>query len=697
MKTIFVSLVGIVMLIACSDHVDIGSRYVFEGETVGSYLEKHDYYSEYVRLLKKVKISNLSESSLYHLLKARGNFTCFAPTNEAIQAYLDELYDRDSILTAPSWNAFIDSIKQDSIEKVIVYNSIIDGGDDNKNIFETSFFPITNNAEFPISNINDRKLTVTWPDSTSETYRINGEYPLDTRNLDIPVINGVIHQIHKVIAPHDATLSDYFQEVLDNQTEGYLVFARVIQACGLLDTLRAYRDEVYENMYLKGEINNIYDYYTGSEMAPPAHRLLGFTIFAETDDFWRSQGLNPKDDNLLETLSQWILDNHQYSKTDDFTIDKKYESDQNLLYQWITYHILPFKLSAAKLVIHNNEFGYNRTNPTSYTIPVMDYYTTMGQRRLLKIIESRASNGVCLNRFPTTDNGRNGTGQEIYCSPSKEGIWIDRESNQVVTDEVKNGCIYPIYQALSFNDEVRNNLSRERIRFDVASLFPELITNDIRNHGDACPGKTLGIPNNINYEYLKDVRLSENSSMCYWNCYRANFMNLNDDEIKITGRYDITFVLPPVPRESTYEIRYKILSTYLRGIAQIYFGTDPNNMYCPSIPIDLTYGSVRNIIGWEEDTEDDQYNMELDKKLRNNTFMKGGKSITCSEGDERNGYGGGYCHRRILLKEKMEPDKKYYIRFRSVLDGNSKELYLDYMELCPKEVYDNPENPEDIW
>jgi hypothetical protein len=27
----------------------------------------------------------------------------------------------------------------------------------------------------------------------------------------------------------------------------------------------------------------------------------------------------------------------------------------------------------------------------------------------------------------------------------------------------------------------------------------------------------------------------------------------------------------------------------------------------------------------------------------------------------------------------------------------SRTLYMDYFELCPESVYDNPERPEDIW
>ena len=45
----------------------------------------------------------------------------------------------------------------------------------------------------------------------------------------------------------------------------------------------------------------------------------------------------------------------------------------------------------------------------------------------------------------------------------------------------------------------------------------------------------------------------------------------------------------------------------------------------------------------------------------------------------------------------MDPDKTYYMRLKSVLDSEEKEFYMDYLEYCPKEVYDNPERPEDIW
>ena len=35
--------------------------------------------------------------------------------------------------------------------------------------------------------------------------------------------------------------------------------------------------------------------------------------------------------------------------------------------------------------------------------------------------------------------------------------------------------------------------------------------------------------------------------------------------------------------------------------------------------------------------------------------------------------------------------------FKNVLDDDGKQHYMDYLEWCAKEVYDNPMTPEDIW
>ena len=88
MCRIVLILFGLLAIIACKETVDTSARYVFNTNTVLSYLEKHEEYSEYVDLMNKVKVSEMSESIVAQLMSARGHYTVFAPTNEAIHNYL---------------------------------------------------------------------------------------------------------------------------------------------------------------------------------------------------------------------------------------------------------------------------------------------------------------------------------------------------------------------------------------------------------------------------------------------------------------------------------------------------------------------------------------------------------------------------------------------------------------------------------
>ena len=85
------------MLFSCKENIDTSNRYVFRERTIASYLTSHEQFSDYVKLLKAQKISDLSETSVYQLMTAYGAYTCFAPTNEALQLYLDSLVIKEII------------------------------------------------------------------------------------------------------------------------------------------------------------------------------------------------------------------------------------------------------------------------------------------------------------------------------------------------------------------------------------------------------------------------------------------------------------------------------------------------------------------------------------------------------------------------------------------------------------------------
>lgn len=695
----------ILFLCGCTEQIDTSARYVFTSDCVMSYLQKHDAYTEYVKLLNVTPISIRSKSTVGELLAARGHYTVFAPTNKAIEMYLEKLAEEEpTLLSAPSWDAFYSEHKRDSIRRVIVCNSIIDSGD-NEEAYMVNGFPVETGTEFPLNNMNDRRLSVRY--SGVDSIFINNTSEISVTERDILVTNGVIHQIGHVIAPKDITATMFLQDILDQEKEGFLTMAKAIQACGLLDTLSKIRDEVYEDLYLRGLIPESTPLYIDGhhhsqngfkDNWTPRHRLYGFTIFAETDDFWREQGLDPTapSSTLLPQLMQWIVANHQYSNDDVFTTDTRYKSEDNLLYQWTTYHILPFRAPADRLVFHRNEFGYDQVKQT-ITIPMYEIYTTMGKRRLLMIYESKESNGIYLNRFPILEKDRTEILHELGCDDDKVGCFVDRNPSKAVLNDIINCCIYPIDAPLSYNDIVRDGLARQRLRFDGMTLFPEAMNNEIRlKRSTDQKNQDVYIPHTAIYNYFENMQMSERTTFIYLNAHTYNWCNLHSDEMKAKGRFEITFKLPPVPRRTTYELRYKVLPNGDRGIQQFYFGDNPNRLAAAGIPVDLTRGIGSMNVGWEADKEDIDYNIEVDKRLRNNGVMKGAKSVTADGNSdiERNRNSN---LRYIILRQTLDPDKTYYMKVKSVEDKEDREFYMDYMEWCPKEVFDNPVTPEDIW
>lgn len=691
----------------CSEYIDTSDRFPFSDVTIMSYLENHEAYTTYVDILKQVNINERNEENstkVGQLLSARGVYTVFAPTNEAIQQYLEQLVE-EGLIPEPSWDAFPSKHKADSIRRVIVFNSIIDGGDEANAFYYTSDFPV--NDEFVLANLFDKKLSSNKPEKAPDSIYINGDCPVNTTERDILATNGIIHQMEKVIAPKDITAAKYILQYLEEQKEGFRTCFRIIQACGLLDTLSKERDDVYETLYQLGKIPNLehmsgeggLGFAEGSTGYAPRHRLYGFTIFAETDEFWESQGIDPNSPDLLKEVTQWILDNKQYSMDDQFVTDDNYDSKDHLLYQWITYHMLPMRIPKGKLVFHINEYGYNQSKPYSYSIPVYEFYTTMGKRRLFKLTESGATDGVYINRFPITDNGRRGTGNEIGCDPDKVGSRIDSESPIAILSDMDNCNIYPINAPISYNDATRDNLHRSRIRFDGMSLFPEAMNNDIRlKKATGEDAKHVYIPNTIRvYDYFKDMKQNESTHFVYYNAWNDDWCNLNRDEMKAVGQWEIMVTLPPVPRYGTYEVRYKVLANGNRGVAQIYFGTDPRHLPVAGIPLDLTMTCSDPKVGWaDDDPLDDDFNAEVDKRMRNNGYMKGPQSINSNDGTER-GVNDRENIRHIFVRQPMDPNQTYYLKLKSVLDSDRKEFYMDFIEFCPKEIYDNPESPEDIW
>lgn len=511
----------------------------------------------------------------------------------------------------------------------------------------------------------------------------------------------------------DKTLKDVLTEALNDNTYGYTVTAKLIQAVGLMEQLGNTEDMEYLQAKESGRIQDLPNH--PSEHKPgylPEHRYIGYTLFYVPDTWWVEKLGKQLNDITVEDVAQYVLSNNLVSSS--AANNQDYTSLDNALNQFVTYHILPAKIERDKLVIHFNELWYNVTDKVK-TASVFDYYTTMGKRRLLKTYEAsktygdRRQNVIWLNRFPVLDNGPHGNYTELACDADKQGVEI-YEGEKVFT----NGIMYPVSGVLSCSEEAMDNWAFERMRMDFTTLLPELMTNDIRcNPNDDDQSLRKGFPVDAEYKYLDNCIIKPGTRLYYLTGRKGktySWHNYQGDELNAVGQYDVTFTLPPVPRDGTYELRIGISSAQNRGICKVYFGTDPENLRPIGLPLDmrrglmywnLGSGIVESNIGYEDDDpNDDLANRHTDMLLKSQGYMKApnsyykvGNSITMRS-EVSTYYSIG---RRVLCKYHLQKDEKYYIRFANVLDDESSQLYLDYIEICPKIVYDNPNAEEDIW
>ena len=91
LSLIALSVVATMLLSGCRETVDTTARYVYQNYTISDYLRRHTQYSTYYDLLFQTPVSPITQTNVGQLLSARGHYTVFPPTNDAIQAYLLKL------------------------------------------------------------------------------------------------------------------------------------------------------------------------------------------------------------------------------------------------------------------------------------------------------------------------------------------------------------------------------------------------------------------------------------------------------------------------------------------------------------------------------------------------------------------------------------------------------------------------------
>ena len=86
LKTLAFGMATMIALNSCQEQIDEGARFTFVGNTIASYLQSEPECSHFVDILTR--------GECLGLMKAYGQYTCFAPTNEAVESFLLEQYTK---------------------------------------------------------------------------------------------------------------------------------------------------------------------------------------------------------------------------------------------------------------------------------------------------------------------------------------------------------------------------------------------------------------------------------------------------------------------------------------------------------------------------------------------------------------------------------------------------------------------------
>ncbi len=558
---------------SCSDKVDSSNLFVFEGETVAGYLDNTEGYSLFSRLTKRVKTGRKTDSRVSSLLAARGNYTVFAPSDKAVQQFIDSVYEKQ--------NCDLDSITYE-IAEYIVRNAIIDN-QDQKGLKTTDFVI----GALETRSLDDRYIMISFDTVNSKTVVVVNEKSI-IENPDVECSNGYIQGVNRVLQPSNDKLPDLIKAAPNMK-----IFSRLLEETGFADSMSLVRDEDYETNHPEYGPN----LDKSAEIPNPDHRYYGFTAFVETDSVFMEQWGCSAPEYKSDVFVNWestlaiIKDRCQRAYPDAKAEDLK--DPHNAVHQFVAYHIVPARMSWEKMVIHQVEMGYGYSNPNNLTIDCHEYYETLGgYHRLMKISEGRQTDGKRIIRHCTYDRD---TYDELLVD--RVGVKILPDNGRVANNAL-NGFYYPIDEVLVYDDDVPNVVLNERIRWDFSSLFSELISNGLRRIKDA---GQHAIPNN----YFERMEVSDESWLVYLPYHGPESMcNYQADEMNIRGQYDLTLRLPPVPFEGTWQFRICAPCNTGFGMAQFYLGKDKNNLQAVGLPVDLRLSLSSPNIGWAPDDDD---------------------------------------------------------------------------------------------
>lgn len=692
---------------SCLDEYAPGNYYTFTGETVASFLEHggknvteadKDRFSYFIQALKR--------SGAWGELSTYGEYTCFAPTNDGFAKYF-----------AQRGVSSIDELSDEACD-TIAFTHLIS---------QLFFCRDLSDGALPYPNMMNRYLVYVTDSVTNEetgeyeiVYRLNQSYIVER---DDSVQNGVVHIIAEALNPSNKFLPDVME-----MDESISLFNEALELTKMRDSLVNHVDSAYHIQVDSIVKSTEHKYGTSTEVdywVFPQYRYFKYTAFVEKNSTFEAEGINDINDLIAESIIRYdtlgmnrgkaprnangdIIPMPVEDVRKGYYYEDEYTSRSHPLNKFVSYHLLPEQLqyNEFNIVDAPGRDDFRNSFCQWGAIDVEDFYETMLPHSVMRI-SAPQTGGRYINRKGAPADQYNGQ-RMITGVPISSRSGINNDNTAI------NGVYHYITRILWYDSDTRNEALNCRMRIMCSTLSPDFINSGGRGrYSELTNG---GITYGHKTGFCKNVIRSEQTE-AWVRYYNPVFSIFRSDEVTIRGNYDVAFKIPPVPSSGEYELRMFMCTLTEnsgksdRGVVQIYLGEQEDGMPEDSIvytacdiPVDLAIDPKDPRIGWEDDKKADEkvseqeaaeYNMALDKALRNHGYMKGMDSYNYNYGTGGTLRARADCVRKILTTSHLSDKKDYWFRIRLVTDDPTGVCAFNCIEVVPKSVYANEKYPED--
>lgn len=637
--------------VSCVDNDDDVpmNRYTSEKMTAAELLTDNiDRVGDFVALLKR--------TPYLAMLSTYGDYTVFAPNNEAIEKYLaDNNYA--SIDDIPA--AVVDTLARTHIIRTKAwFTTDRSEGSLGMNMAETYIELSVNN------DVDNNNAIVHYANKVARMVE-----------FDDSVTNGVVHIVNRIIP----RTSDKLPDVIAADT-AVTIFSQALFLTGLADSLMAYEDKTYPEWGNdKVSQDSVYSWNnkvvckSGSDGGVPVpvqwpeKHYYKFTAFIEPDEVYNANGIYDLDD--LVAYAKEVYDAVYPEDADKY--DDDFRNRKNPLNRFVSYHLIDRVLPYDEIIESKETLAFWDTNKADPE----EFYETMCPGTIMRFC------------YPNEQLYINRKGLKNNYEVQGVRVLTAQESGGVL-QQAPNGMYHYLEDILTFNETVRDVVLNCRMRFDSNVLSPDFQNSGARGRYGEEKAIAFRLGFIKNWKVMgEQAIIAIHGDAFTWSHYKSN-------GVTVSGIFDATFKLPPVPKSGTYEIRLGYTVGAERGVVQFYLDDVP----C-GIPADLRMYGGDPTIGWVTDVsgetdEAKNANKAIDKAMRNHGYMKG---MDCywQMGDKAQTLR-SHIHnlRYIMTTTQLEAGQDYYLRARQVLKDPTCYWSFDYLELCPKSVYGSPEGED---